>query len=314
MEPDTAQGSAQEAQQDENPFEGFETEGFNDPDVQKESPEPENAEAEADPEKEDTDGEEGEPEAPKKKTYQERINELTKARREAERREAELLRRLEDLEAARTLQPKGGDTSTPAPPADAPSGPPTPEDFEYGELDSRYITALVEYQTEQRILKFQEELSAAAAQQEAERRQREVHAKFQQRVEKGAAKYPDFQEKVVAAGAERGEWPLSAEMAEMSMASDVGEDVLYHLASHPEEALQVYRQTPVEQARYFGRLEAKFSAAQSAAPARAEETAQSKAPKAPPPVMPARGAGGQFQASASTDDFSSFEKLAHTRE
>jgi hypothetical protein len=40
----------------------------------------------------------------------------------------------------------------------------------------------------------------------------------------------------------------------------------------------------------------------------AETPATTRAPQAPPPVTPGRGAGGQFQATARSDDFLSFER------
>lgn len=252
-------------------------------------------------------------ETPRKKTYQERINELTRARREAERRAEEVERRLAAIEAAREepAAPAAPAPPEPAAPAEGESGPPDPEDFEFGELDSRYITALVDYQTEQRFAAYRTQQEQEAQQRAAEQRQREDAEKFNAQAAKAAEKYPDFNDKVLL-GAQRGEWPLSAELGQMLVQSDVGADIAYYLASNPAEAGEVFRQSPTEQARFFGRMEAKFSASQTAAPGTppAGSSAPPRTPKAPEPVLPARGAGGKFQVSADTNDFSAFERVA----
>lgn len=258
---------------------------------------------------------EGKDTAPKpKKTAQERINELTRARREAERR-AEALER--ELQATRTPPEPGQKPTEPAAKPNDSAAPdkskaPNPDDFDYGEIDPKYIAALVDYQTTQRLNEYQQTQEQRQAEQRAAQEQAAAREKFEQQIKAGSTKHEDFVEKVVV-GAEKGAWLLSETMGKMLVESDVGDDIAYHLASNPEEAASVYRQAPMEQARYFGRLEAKFSAEQSAAPGTppaGNKAAPPRAPKAPAPVLPARGAGGNFQASASTDDFAAFERRA----
>lgn len=297
--------AAPPAEQAENPFVGFETEAFDagepvEVDEQPEAPPAESAdsekgEAEAAPEPEKS--------APsKKQTAQERIDELTRARREAERRADDLQKRLEALEqrAPREVPPK---EETPEPAKSEAKGPPKPDDFEFGELDSAYIAAVVDYQTEKRWEEFRQR-------EAAERQQAAVRTKFEQQITQGREKYADFDEKVVQ-GANAGTWLLSETLGVLLVESEVGEDIAYELASNPSESERVFRLPDVEQARYFGRLEAKFSAARAAATggnAPAETPATTRAPQAPPPVTPGRGAGGQFQATARSDDFLSFER------
>jgi len=285
----------------DNPFEGLESESFKDgePEVEETvQPEPVR-EVMGEP------APEPEPEPVKpKQTAQERINELTRLRREAERKAESLEARLQEMERRPAPEPE----PKPVPEA-KPEGPPDPTTYDYGELDPRYITALVGYQTDQRIAAFRQEEEVKANRQQAEREQRAVQEKFAEKIDAGSKKHDDYYEKVVV-GAEKGEWALSPDLGKMLVESDVGDDIAYHLATHPDEALGVYRQTPVEQARYFGKLEAKFSADQSAAPGKTE----AKPPKAPPPVMPARGADGKFQPSADSEDFSAFERLVSTQE
>ncbi|MCK9513669.1 MAG: hypothetical protein M0R28_20930 [Pigmentiphaga sp.] len=336
-------GTAPQQDDSKDPFEGFESEAFNAGEPIEDKPAkpakpaaPAPAAAapkpaggtEGDGENPDDDdagtgGDEGAERTPGslKKSVQERINEITRARREAERRAEAAERELNELrnakppaaaeKPAKPAAGKGGDESTGAE-GDAAKGPPDPEKYEFGELDSRYIRDLARFEAkaahdELRELDRQEREQAQAVQQ-----QQAAATKFQQRVEEGSKKYEDFYEKVVI-GAEKVEWPLSPELGSLIVESDVGADIAYHLATNPDEAAQVFALSPLEQARYFGRIEAKFSAEQSAAPGEdaKDETAPAKTPKAPPPVAPARGSGGRSKISANTDDFASFEAVAN---
>jgi hypothetical protein len=202
--------------------------------------------------------------------------------------------------------PKPEEPAKSTEPAAEAKGAPKSDDFEFGELDPAYIAAMVDFHTERRLTEFRQQ--AEQVQQQAA-----VQAKFAVTVEQGRQKYADFDD-VVVKGAEEMAWPLSETLAPLLVESEVGADVAYHLATNVAEAERVYRLAPVEQARYFGRLEAKFSAARAAATGgdkSAETPATTRAPQAPAPVAPGRGAGGRFQATASTDDFASFEQAAN---
>lgn len=304
------ESGAPQSEQPEDPFAGFQSESYAGGARTDEEAATEERSATGDTsagelaEEEVAEGE-GTPEPavpPKKKpqTAQERIDELTRARREAERRAEAAERRAEAAERAKPAEEKPAE-----PAAEVPQGPPQPDDFEFGELDSAYIAATVKYHTDQRIAEFTEQQARA-------QRQAAVQTKFTQTVERGRGKYDDFEEKVVQ-GAQDGAWPLSETLGSLLVESDVGEDIAYHLATNPDEAASIYAKAPVEQARYFGRLEAKFSAARAAATGGNEPAvtpATTRAPKAPAPVVPARGAGGTFTATASSDDFAAFERAA----
>ena len=261
----------------------------------------EDEEGEEDGEGED---EEKSPQAKKgpKETFQQRINELTKARREAERHAEALERRLGEIEVKLrqdlTAQQDEGKQEEDL--------PPEAEDFEYGEIDPNYIKALVDFETKQVLAvakeEFKQERQAEAAAQEAQ----ELRHKWDAQVERGAENFDDFHEKVVT-GAEKGEWSLTPDMAELVIESPVGAEIAYYLATHSQESAQVAVQSPLRQAAYFGRLEARFSSPADAPKAKKAK----KATKAPPPVAHARGAGGKFQPSASTDDFAVFEAMAN---
>lgn len=259
-----------------------------------------------------------------KKSVQERINELTRARREAERRAEAAERELQAARAAAAppsppaAPPKAAGTQESGKPAgdggDAAKGAPDPEQYEFGELDSRYIRDLARFEADQRFAELREQEMQERQQVQMSQQQQAAREKFQVRVEEGSKRYDDFYEKVVI-GAEKLDWVLSPELGQLIVDSDVGADIAYHLATNPDEAARVFAQSPVEQARYFGRMESKFSAAQSAAPGEdaKDEAAPTKTPKAPPPIPSARGAGGRSPVSANTDDFASFEAVVMER-
>lgn len=310
---------------EESPFAGFQSEAYDagkpietEPDA---APEPEpKEEVEEAPAKDDTPqppAEEGEQPAPAdkegdlqpKKTAQERINEITRARREAERRAEAAEARTRELEARLSAPPKEA-----APPKVesakevAAEGDPKPDDYEYGELDSGYIRALASHEADKRFAELRQQDEQVRTDRALQEKQSAAREQFEVMISSGSKKHEDFYEKVVV-GSEKGAWPLSEVLGELILESDVGNDVAYHLATHPEEADRVHRSSPVEQARYFGRMETQFSAGQTAASGTAGKPAP-RTPKAPQPVETARGAGGQFHATADTDDFSAFEARA----
>jgi hypothetical protein len=245
-----------------------------------------------------------EPAKKPKKDVNTRIGELTRARRGAERRAADLERRLADLEAGKSAV-KAELTDGKTGGKDKTSGPPKAADYMYGELDSQYIADLVTYQTDQRL--------AAHEAKQAETRRSEAAAKDAQKFTetteavyaKGAEKFEDFQEVVLdTAAAET--WHLSKTLGDLVLASDLAPEMLYHLASNPKEANQIFAKSPAEQGAYFGRLEARLKAA-------AKPPAKEKEPKEPlaAPLKQPKGAGGKFSVSPDTDDFAAFEALGN---
>ncbi len=242
---------------------------------------------------EEGEGTDGAP--PKGKSVQERMNEITAARREAEREREEARREAEYWKGMAAGKKPEGEAEQAKPAADANGDPePNPEDYEYGEADAKYIgdSARWNARAEFRELKRQDAEQAEVV---------KLKSGHEARVSEVAEKYPDYQEKVQLA-ADRGEWPCSQVMALGIMASPVGPDVAYHLASDKAEATRIAQLSPLEQARELGRLEAGFLNKPK------EATPEVKAPKAPPPpTHQTRGAGGQFETSDDTEDFAAFE-------
>ena len=84
--------------------------------------------------------------------------------------------------------------------------------------------------------------------------------------------------------------PAAPHVLESILDSDVGPQLAYHLAKHPDVAERLNAMTPVQAAREIGRLEAAVTgpvAAQPTPPAKRTTTA-------PAPINPVRGGNGQF--------------------
>lgn len=228
--------------------------------------------------------------APKpKQTAQERIDELTKLRRDAERRAEEAERKLADAgkpkpkaEAEGEAQPNKED------------GPPDPSKFKYGDTDPEYIKALARYET-------REAMKAERQEQERNEQVAAIKQTWETRVAEFAKDKPDFAEKT---GADN--LPISPAMADAIITADGGPAVIYHLAENPDEARRIAALPTFAQVREIGRLEGRLERL-----AEAESTQNDNpkpASKAPTPPPQTRGLGGRFKVAADTDDFGDFEK------
>ena len=127
-------------------------------------------------------------EAPKpKQTAQERIDELTAKRRDAER-EAKYFRDLYEGKAKLNCH----DAAPPA--AEAPK-PPNPDDYDLGKSDERYIEAVIDFRVEQGLKKGLDDVRGTVAQdlhiQAAERA-------WEAKQAEARSEFADYDDKVVA--------------------------------------------------------------------------------------------------------------------
>jgi hypothetical protein len=234
---------------------------------------------------------EGQAEQPKpKKTTQERINEVTKARREAERREEQSRRDAEYWreQALRTAP------QTPAREPASEDAEPDPANYEHGELDARFIREHATYHARKA---FREETANA----EAKKQQRDRLDTFESAAKTAAAKHADFFE-VVGRDYSRAAALCTPAMSEAILDSEHGPDLAYHLATNPDEARRIAALDPISQVRNLGRLEARFAEPAKLTPKTATD--------APAPTPHVRGVAGRFTVDGSTTDFAAFEKLA----
>lgn len=221
------------------------------------------------------------PPAKPRKSAQERIDELTAARREAER-EAEYWR-----SRATQQQPSA---PAPAPPQD---GEPDPAAYEYGETDARFIR---DHATFHARLAAREEFQ----QQQAVTRQQTALSTFQTRV---AAQYPDGPPAGLLALQRAPQ--LSTGITDVILASENGPKLADHLGTNPGELQRLSALPPTLQAYELAKLESRLAAP----PAPQPKTVTN----APSPTPQVRGAGGQFQVAPDTNDTGAFLEMARRK-
>jgi hypothetical protein len=211
---------------------------------------------------------------------QERVNEITRARREAERRAEALERELATLrqQAPAQHQPQSSDK------------PPSIADFDY-DLD-RFTAAMTQYAAKQARAEVEQSFTTKAQQE----RQQSIQRTYAERAAKYAADNPDFDKSIDELGrAIR----FSPEVVEAIAASEHGPAVAHYLAQHLDEADEVSRLPAHLAALKLGRIEAQVSAPKS--------KPVTKAPD-PAPTL-----GGGAAASKDPDRMTTDEWLAWRR-
>lgn len=209
---------------------------------------------------------------------QARIDKLTRERHEAERK-AQFYE--EALKAAQSPQEK-----SPEKPARA--------DFND---DDAYIEALTDYKASQAAEKAVAKVSQAQAENAQAQAARTVAQTYAERAKAFEAATADFNDVMQAADQIR----VSAAARDAILESDLGPQLAYHLAKHPDIAEKLGSMSPLAQVRELGRIEERLTTTKPT-------VATSKAPA---PITPTRGTGGQFaRDEASMKDG---EWLAHYR-
>jgi hypothetical protein len=179
------------------------------------------------------------------KGVQPRIDELTRARREAER------------EAAYWKAVAAGTQS----PAQAAPQRPDPANFE--KYDD-YIDALTDWKAEQAVAKRMEADST--------RKATETRAQtFAERQAQARTTMPDYDE--VVGGSDT---PIANHVGEAILESELGPQLAYHFAKNPDVLMRLNNMSPMAAAREIGRLEVTLSAKPAAAPVK--KTSNTPAP------------------------------------
>ena len=200
-----------------------------------------------------------------------RFSELTKRAKQAEAQRAELESRLQELEAKNAPQQQ---YQEPDVLGEKPQASQFQDAFEYAE-------ALAEWSAEKAL--------EQRDRQEAERRANEERAKMNQawteRVEKAKADMPDFEEMVASSTVVVGDAVRDA-----ILESDVGPQILYHLASDDDIAQKIAAMPPIKALREIGKLEARFEAKDAPKEEPKQEVvARSKAPAPIKPLTAGKG-------------------------
>jgi hypothetical protein len=206
------------------------------------------AEPEAKPEKEEVT-----PEVEAKREgrrFERRLDKAYRARAEAEARAKFLEEQLSKVQQPKPLE-----------------GEPKLEQFDYD--PEKYAAAKAEHAKSQAAKEFETKQRDTAAKAEQTR----LAADWAEKVEKALDKYEDFEEKVGTLDPAN---PIAASLME----AENGEEIAYHLATHPKEARRIAELPLRSQIREIGKLEAKL----------AQKPVEPKAPsKAPAPIAPLTG-------------------------
>jgi len=206
-----------------------------------------------------------------------RFSEITK-QREAAREEA---RKEREAREAMEVRLKEVEARSAPQEAKADNGEPQPNQF----TDMyEYAKALTDYQVEKRMSEI--ETRKQAEQQQNEKKQ--VIDSFVKRVEAAKASLPDFDEMVGSADV-----TVSNEVRDAIWESDVGPQILYHLAENPDVAEKLKSMTVAAANRFIGKLEAQFE------PQTKPVVGKSKAPA---PINPIRSAANGRDVSLITDN------------
>lgn len=214
------------------------------------------------------------------KGVQPRIDELTRARREAER-EAAYWRQVA------TQHQQGASQS-----GNQPAPKPTPDQFsDYGE----YVEALTDWKAEQAVAKRMA--------QDSERKVAETRVQtFEQRMAEARKTIADFDDVVMSSTT-----PLANHVGEALQESEHGPALAYHFAKNPDVLMRLNGMDEKAANREIGRLEAMLSSQTKAAPTPAPTKKVTQAP------TPAGTLGNQGRATTPSLANASMEEYMSQR-
>ena len=236
----------------------------NQPEVEAVQTEPTEEVERSEPEIEEKEQEEKPKANPK---LERRFSEITKQREEA-RKEAQQERQAREALEARLAALE----RQPAPQAPAVDQEPQPSQFNDA---FEYAKALAEYTADKRIAEMKQDEAKAKA--EAERQK--VIDQWASKVQKAKADLPDFDDIVASSDV-----VVNDDIRDAILESDVGPQILYHLAENDDVAKRIAGLSAKQALREIGKLEARFEVKET--PPEPKTIARSKAPA---PIQPLRG-------------------------
>jgi hypothetical protein len=207
-----------------------------------------------------------EAEKPKDK-LEKRFSKVTKRAQDAEAKAEQLEARLRELEARANPQTIAQTANV----NDKPQAGQFNDAFEYAE-------ALAEWSAEKAL----KDRDIAEQQRRVEEDRNKVLQSWNDKVEKAKKEMPDFNDIVSSSTV-----VVSDAIRDSILESDVGPQILYHLASDDDYAESIAKMSAIKALKEIGRLEAKFEAEQEAKPKKEARTVSQS--KAPAPISPLKG-------------------------
>lgn len=251
--------------------------------------EPATEESSSEPKAED---EAEEAEKPKDK-LEKRFSKVTKRAQEAEAKAEQLEARLRDLEARNNPQPIAQTANV----DDKPQASQFNDAFEYAE-------ALAEWSAEKAL----RDRDIAEAQRKADDERNKVIENWNSKVAKAKGSMPDFDEIVADSTT-----VVSDAVRDAIIESDVGAQILYHLASDDEYAESLSKMPAIKALKEIGRLEARFEAEEDKPEVKAKTVTQSKAPAPISPLKGGKSAGADVLVDTNGEFYGSYAQWKAAR-
>jgi len=209
-----------------------------------------------------------------------RFSEITKQREQARQeaaQEREARQRLETEIAAIRQQQQ---------PQQAKAADEKPQPSQFTDA-FEYAEALADWSAEQALVRRDKE----DLQRRADEAQQKVISSWANKVAAAKAEIPDFDDMVASSGV-----AVSDPIRDAILESDVGPQILYHLAKEDDLAKKIASMSPYAALREIGKLEAKFEKQPEAKPSNPVGKS-----KAPPPISPIRNAGNANNVEIGSD-------------
>jgi len=209
-----------------------------------------------------------------------RFSEITKQREQARQEAAQ------EREARQKLEAEIAAIKQQQQPQQAKNADEKPQPSQFTDA-FEYAEALADWSAEQALVRRDKE----DLQRRADEAQQKVISSWANKVAAAKAEIPDFDDMVASSGV-----AVSDPIRDAILESDVGPQILYHLAKEDDLAKKIASMSPFAALREIGKLEAKFE--------KQPETKQSNPvgkSKAPPPISPIRNAGGGNNAEIGSD-------------
>lgn len=244
---------------------------------------------------------------PKKKTVQDRIDEVVRQRedlkREKDRELAELRAEIEKLKNPVQAQTEAKLPDEPRPDAVDKDGNPI---YALGEFDPQYIRDLTRHTLAQERTRLQAEMAESQRQAQINQEQQALQTSWNEKIQAAQQEYPDLQEKGVALldNFANLDPNYAGYLSQVLMNMEKGPDVLYYLSNHPDEAIAIVNSGAQKATLALGRIESRFLQSEQNAP----KPKVTNAPK--PPIARARGTNGAFiEVAPDTDDLDQFSEV-----
>jgi hypothetical protein len=175
--------------------------------------------------------------------------------------------------------------------------------------DEDYVHALVKYEREKERVIEQQQTQARA--------QQEALDKFNQKQVEAKAAYDDYDEVIGSASVDNPLFMTNRypHVTETVMTSEYGTDLMYYLASNPDESVRIARMTPIaavnELGRIQGYIERALTGKETVAGAKEPVTVTTpeKPRVAPTPYKTPRGTGGAGKKSIYDKDLTTKERI-----